>query len=280
MAAQCTRRRGGYKSPWSSGERCAILSGVAGPYRARLGAEVLEAPTRDGLARLSLEPHRCSLEVAGRFVATISVSQVAVTDCTARVPTPRVRPLTSASIWISMGFPTDEVGLWYAETPATAQRLAGLRPPELLDQAALDAWRQLARLGDRLRRATEVHCGGVERAVELGRGGHRVLLAEYDGRLVLYARPLFRERPRRVLEVRRDGAVLVPARGRDLLVRCRGAHAVSVLGDRLRFEGVDGARVSVLLPWIAAEDRAELARRFAAALAAAPAARARDAAAG
>jgi hypothetical protein len=153
-------------------------------------------------------------------------------------------------------------------------RLAGLRPLELLGPrwrapaagagaGALRAWHRLDQLALRLASALEPHAAGVRRAFELGAGAHRVLLLAHDDRMVLYARPLFRERLRRLLEVRADGGVLVRARDADQRIVCRSRFGISVLGDRIRFEGANGRdRASAWLPWISAEDRVELARRL------------------
>jgi hypothetical protein len=81
--------------------------------------------------------------------------------------------------------------------------------------------------------------------------------------MIVFARPLFRERPRRVLEVGRDGSLVVPGRRGDRSARFESRAQVIVSGDRIRFTGGDGRDlVSLWLPWIALEDRHELVRRF------------------
>src|SRR6185503_13147581 len=73
-----------------------------------------------------------------------------------------------------------------------------------------------------------------------------------------------RERPRRTLEVCRDGTIVMPGRERDRRAHFESRFGVSVSGDRVVFSDGDDHRVaSLLLPWIAPEDRQELARRFA-----------------
>jgi len=164
---------------------------------------------------------------------------------------------------VARGLPTEDLALWYEGRPGVLSRVVGLRPLELLDEAALSAWRRLDVLATRLRRALSGLGDGVLRAFELGRGQHRVLLVEYRDRLVLHARPLFRERPRRAMEVRLDGSILLAARHGDQRIHCNSRYAVTLLGDRIRFESSDGRDVvSLWLPWIAHEDRAELAERM------------------
>jgi hypothetical protein len=171
--------------------------------------------------------------------------------------------LAGRRLVVARALPTEDLALWYEHRPGLIGRVLGLRPLELLDEAALSAWRRLDALATRLRSAVAGHGGGGLRAFELGRGLHRVLLVEHLNRMVLYARPLFRERPRRALEVRADGSVRVPQRQGDQVVRCRSRYAVTVLGDRIRFQSpAGGDMASVWLPWIAPEDRAELAERI------------------
>ncbi|HEY8145988.1 MAG TPA: hypothetical protein VIG06_25075 [Kofleriaceae bacterium] len=86
----------------------------------------------------------------------------------------------------------------------------------------------------------------------------------FDTGAVAAWRSLFRERPRRALEVCRDGTIVMPARDDDRHARFYTRFGVSVSGDRVVFTDRDECRVAtLLLPWIAPEDRQELARRFA-----------------
>jgi len=100
-------------------------------------------------------------------------------------------------------------------------------------------------------------------AHEIGRGMDKVLLADHGDRYVVYARRLFRDRARFAMAIHDDGRILVPEgkKLRELVVRSR--FGVTVWGDYIRFadkNGTDLGRVSI--PWIAPEDRRELARRI------------------
>jgi hypothetical protein len=100
-------------------------------------------------------------------------------------------------------------------------------------------------------------------AIELGNGGHRVLLVRFDDRLVLHARPIFRERPRRIVEVCLDGTLVIPGRRGDRRGRVESRFGIAAITDRILFSDPREAEVASLwLPWIAPEDRQELARRF------------------
>jgi hypothetical protein len=79
---------------------------------------------------------------------------------------------------------------------------------------------------------------------------------------VVYRRSLFRPRARRILEAAADGTVTVAGPRGDQTFVCRSRFAVSVLGDYLRFASGRGPDVRIALPWIAREDRDELARRI------------------
>jgi hypothetical protein len=145
-----------------------------------------------------------------------------------------------------------------------ATRVAGLRPVELLDAEGLAASRDLEHLLKRMAAALASHGRGTVAATELGQGADRVLLLDDGDKLELFARPLFREWTRRVLVVSSDGTVVViRRRGGHHRTECRSRFGVTVLGDRIRFAGPRGEdRASVWLPWIAPEDRRELARRI------------------
>ncbi len=172
--------------------------------------------------------------------------------------------LEHARLWPARSYPTGDLALWYESRFGLVERLGGVRPVQAFEPGALGEWRALDRVADELVRGLAAHAGGALQAIELGRGQHRVLLVEFAGRLVIHARPLFRERPRRVLEVARDGTLLVPGRLRDRNARFDSRASVTVCGDRIRFaNGDDGDLHCLWLPWIALEDRQELARRFA-----------------
>jgi hypothetical protein len=103
---------------------------------------------------------------------------------------------------------------------------------------------------------------GGPRAIEIGRGLDKVLVLDHGDHLVAFVRPLFRAEARRVVEVHRDGRVVVVG-DPPVRVRCRSRFGVTLLGDYIRFadpSGLDLARIPVR--WVCREDREELARRF------------------
>jgi hypothetical protein len=175
----------------------------------------------------------------------------------------RELPLGRSRLWVARAHPTRDLALWYEAEPGVVERLGGVRPVDLSDADPLASWRQLDRLSSELLRDLAPWSGGAGDATELGRGEHRVLVVALADRLVVYARPIFRERPRRALEVCSDGTLVVPGRRGDRRARFRSRLAVNAAGDRIAFADDDDRLVASLwLPWIAPEDRQELARRF------------------
>lgn|GEM_PF-1333246 len=235
------------------------------PYRKLAGTEVHEAPTRDGTARLEMGPRHAQLEIPGVFHLSITDSWLTfVKEERRRKPKKRSMSLEKdARLVVARAVPTEDVALWYEGEPGIQFRVVGLRPVELLVESALADWRLLDRLAAGLARAVHDSAGGAIGAHEFGNGHHRVLLIEYPDRVVLFARPLFRERPRRLLEVRRDGRVQVKHKEKYHRVKTDSRYAVTLLGDRIRFESARGRDVaSVWLPWISVEERTELCRRL------------------
>jgi hypothetical protein len=237
--------------------------GGVGPYRLAVGAEIVEAPTRDGPVRLEVAPQHTLLEV-GALHLSVTERFVTVANSDKRRK-PHSMALDEGHLLVARGFPTEEIGVWYEHHDGLATRVFGVRPVELLDAEALEAWRALELLATRLRAALAPHAAGALRTTELGAGADRVLLTERDGRLLLYVRRLFRGQPRLSLEVRTDGTVILP-RGRrrpPQRVRCVSRFSVTVLGDWIRFGDSTGADLaSLAVPWIEPEERAELARRL------------------
>jgi hypothetical protein len=219
------------------------------------------APSRDGPVRVEAGAHGVRLDLGVRYRLAVSGGRAVWTR--ARRGRRRTLSLGRAQLWVARAHPTRELALWYEADPGRVERLGAVRPVPLFDAGALAAWRALDRAAAELARALAPWAADVEEATELGRGGHRVLLVRYAERLVVYARPLFRERPRRALEVCRDGTIVIPASGGDLRACFHTRFGVSVSGDRVVFCDRNEQRVaSLLLPWIAPEDRQELARRF------------------
>jgi hypothetical protein len=235
---------------------------VDSPYREPPSAAPAVAPSREGPVRVEAGPHGVRAELGGRY--RLSVSGGRAVWSRARSGRRRTLALGRARLWVARAHPTRELAIWYEAEPGRVERLGGVRPVPLFDTGALAAWRALDRAAGELARALAPWAGGAEEATELGKGGHRVLVVGFADRLVVYARPLFRERPRRALEVGRDGGILLPGRGEDRRARFETRFGVSVSGDRVVFADREERRVaSLLLPWIAPEDRQELARRFA-----------------
>ncbi len=229
------------------------------PYRELAAVPAIQAASREGKVSLELGPQLVRLALGERMELTVR-GQAATWVRHRGGPG---RELGRARLWAARSFPTRDLALWYERKPGQAERLGGVRAVTPFEPGALGAWRALDRVADELCRALDRLEGGGGPAVELGRGHHRVLLVELAGRLVVYARPLFRERARRVLEVGRDGSLTVPGRRRDRSVRFESRAQVTVSGDRVRFIATDGRDlVSLWLPWIAIEDRQELVRRF------------------
>jgi hypothetical protein len=234
---------------------------VSGPYRGLSAREILEAPTRDGPARLEIRPDAVVLDLGSRWHLTVAGAFLAIERPGKRRR--RSRKLTGRRLVAARGYPTGGVALWYEERPGMMRRVEGLRPVTLLDADGLSGVRALDRLASRLMVALRERSGGLVAAIELGNGKHRVLLLD-DGRCYrLYARPLFREHPRLALEVCADGSVVTYRGGRPFRrARCRSRYDVILGGDFIRFvdrRGVD--RAAVALPWIGASERAEIAAR-------------------
>jgi hypothetical protein len=232
------------------------------PYRADAGAEVLEAPTRQGLLRLEVAPRHATLLVGEQHIV-VGEDFVTLTELHRKKPRKRSLRLGEARLVMARSVPLEELALWYERAPGIVHRIFGVQPVALVDAAALRAWHALDLVAARLRELLRRHADGVLRAIELGGGADRVLHLDFGSRHLLYQRPLFREHARRTLEVHADGTVLVPRRGKDLRISCTSRFGVTILGDYIRFAdptGLDLALVS--FPWITPEDRAELARRI------------------
>ena len=161
---------------------------------------------------------------------------------------------------VARDVPHEDLGVW-VELPGGMRRIFGVEPVSLLEPGGLDALAALDRVAIQLRTALADYQKDIYRAVEIGRGLDKVLLADHGDRYVLYARRLFRDRARFALVIYDDGRVILP--GKRVEVTVRSKFGVMVTGDYLRFVSPDGrdlARLSI--PWIMPEDRDELARRI------------------
>jgi len=180
-----------------------------------------------------------------------------------RKPKQRRFSLKDAQLIVARANPTDDVGIWYESRPGLVQRVFGLQPVALLDASAMTAWRDLDKLAKRLAAMVSSQRGDVVDAWEFGRGQDRLLMTDNGDNYTVYVRRLFREKPRRALEVYRDGRLLFVTRHGEREEVCRSRYGVTVLGDRVRFADPQGTDVgSIWLPWIAPEDRDALVRIF------------------
>jgi hypothetical protein len=234
------------------------------PFRAHASGELLTSPTSAGVLSLEVAPRHVSLRLADL--------QLAITDGTlvaSRILRRGVKRIVSpirGRLVVARGLPREAVGLWHETTPGQVERIFGVEPRELISDDGLAALRQLDRLARRLGQALADLGRGARGAVEVGppsAGGlDKVLVIDLGERLVVYRRSLFRPRARRILEAAADGTVTVAGPRGDQTFVCRSRFAVSVLGDYLRFASGRGPDVRIALPWIAREDRDELARRI------------------
>jgi hypothetical protein len=224
-------------------------------YRGDPG-DALDAPTAEGPLRLELAAAHVELTVADR--------RLVIADRTATLfdGGDRTQLAIGGVLVVARDVPREDLGVWI-ELPGGMRRLFGACPVSLLDDGGLPALRRLDAVAQRLRAHLSDLAGDVRRAVEIGRGLDKVLLADHGDRYAIYARRLFRGHARLALEIHRDGKVVVHdgKRRHEALVTSR--FGVTVRGDYLRFADEDGADLArVAIPWIAPEDRDELARRI------------------
>ena len=159
--------------------------------------------------------------------------------------------------------PREDLGLWLELAPGRVERVFGAAPHDLIASDGLTALRALDALYGRLRQVLTPHAAGARRAFEIGRGTDKVLIVDYDGRLALYARRMFRDLARLVVEVHEDGTVVLPGWRSVDRFKVAPRFGVTVLGDSIRFIGPGGDDLGrVPLPWLEPEERQELARRF------------------
>jgi hypothetical protein len=235
---------------------------VDGPYRDLSSPSRHQAASRDGPVTLEVGPQHVRVELGPRMRLTASAGAATWVRERRGGAHRRELPLGPARLWAARSFPARDLALWFERRPGQVERLGGVRAVPPFEPDALAAWRALDRLSGELARALAAHGGAAPaHALELGRGSHRVLLVEADGGATLYARPLFRERPRRALDLGPDGALSIPGQARA--GRLTSRDQVTVAGDRICFTGEAGRALAVIwLPWIAAADRHEIARRL------------------
>jgi hypothetical protein len=241
-------------------------------YRGDAG-DVCAAPCAEGLLSADFAPRHVRLAVADRSV-DITDAFVTLVDHHRRAARDRRRSLQIAGrLIVARGVPREDLGLWIELDPdgprAGFRRIFGVEPVNPLEPAGLAALAALDRLAQRLRQALAHLALDVHRAIELGpaaTGGlDKVLVIDSADASAVYARRLFRDRARLVIDARADGRIVAgDGRGadrRDIAVRSR--HGITVVGDHLRFTDPHGSDLAkVAIPWIAFEDRVELARRI------------------
>ncbi len=232
--------------------------------------DALEAPTGEGFLRLECGPRTVKLTVDNR---TLHVVEQHVTILEQRRKKVRRESFKIGRLVVARDVPHEDLGVWI-ELPGGMRRIFGVEPVSLLEQGGLMALSALDRLAQRLRVALAEYAGNIRRAVEIGRGLDKVLLADHGDHFAIYARRLFRDRARLALEIHEDGRIVIPTgrsknktkdkpKDKPIEVTVRSRFGVTVFGDYIRFaapDGTDLARVSI--PWISPEDRRELARRI------------------
>lgn len=233
-----------------------------GPYREATATEAVEAATRDGLVKLEVAPRHLVLKVGTHVDVSVTDHFMTVVRIgrNGRRKRRSIR-LDDTRLLVARAIPAGDAGVWHEVRPGVVTRLLGLRAVELLEDDALDAWRALERLTRRLHSALAAHAGGVQRSFEVGSGADRVLIMDHGDRLVFYVRRLFRERPRRALEVRADGTIVFPGKNRTRRIQCRSRFGVTSTGDYIRFADRTGRDLgSLSIPWVTPEDRAEIVK--------------------
>jgi len=240
-------------------------------YRDDTG-DALEAPTAQGILRLEVAPRQTKLAVADRTLLISERFATLVEHHKKRTEKDRRTSIELAGrLVIARDVPREDLGVWLEVEPGTPRegmrRIFGVEPLSLFDPKGLDALAALDRLAYRLRAEVVDLSRDIRRAVEIGSaaagGLDKVLLADQGDRFVVYARRLFRDRARFAMSIHEDGRIVVPDGKKTQEIRVHSRFGVTVWGDYIRFadpQGADLARVSI--PWIAPEDRKELARRI------------------
>tara|TARA_R110002073_G_scaffold123819_14_gene268085 strand:- start:56106 stop:56741 length:636 start_codon:yes stop_codon:yes gene_type:complete len=198
----------------------------------------------------------------GPQVWTVADNHLVVATQGKRKTKTRSIRLGEARLYVARAWPTNEVSLWLEQKDGVVQRLLGLPPMPGINEDVFKAWRDLERLAIVLQEALTDY-GASVRACELGSGRHRVFTLHYPNKLVFFSRRVFRENPRRILELREDGSLALAGRRRDRIIPMRAGIEVIASGDSVSFCKPDGEQVAgIFLPWIGDADRVELSRWF------------------
>jgi hypothetical protein len=237
-------------------------------YRDDAG-DALEAPTADGTLSADLGPHAIKLSVGSRTLHVADRFATVIEHHKKRASKDRrVSLKIEGSLVIARDVPHEDLGVWIEVDPKVParvgmRRIFGVEPVSLMEPGGLTALASLDRLAARLRSELSPHAGDIRRAIEIGRGLDKVLVADHGDRFVVYARRLFRDRARFAMAIHDDGRIVVPQNKGTREITVKSQHGVTVWGDYIRFadpHGTDLAKVSI--PWIEPEDRKELARRI------------------
>lgn len=252
-------------------------------YRGDDAGAALEAPTADGVLKVSLGPNRVDLSIGSRSLH-IADRLATIVEQKKQKSERRGSVKIAGNLVVARGFPREDVAIWIEHPPEardggrdrdpselapelypSMQRIFGVEPLSLLELDGLGALGRLDTLARKLRAHLGELAGGVRRAVEIG-SGHaldKVLLADHGDHYVFFARRLFRDRARFAMAAYADGRIVVPDSKQTRDVRVTSRFGITVRGDYVRFadrHGTDLAKVS--LPWIGPEDRDEVARRI------------------
>lgn len=222
--------------------------------------DALDTPTAGGVLSGEFGPRWVKL--------TVGAWTLHVVDHVATVLEQRGKKLRRESfkiegrLTIARDVPHEDLGVWI-ELPGGMRRIFGVEPVSLLEPDGLDALAALDRFAVRLRAALADHAGDIHRAVEIGRGHDKALLADHGDRFVIYARRKFRDRARYAMAIHDDGRVVIHSGKKPVEITVRSRFGITVVGDYLRFAAPDGTDLArIAIPWITPEDRHELARRI------------------
>ncbi|HEU0029735.1 MAG TPA: hypothetical protein VFQ53_03810 [Kofleriaceae bacterium] len=222
-------------------------------------ADAIEAVTAEGTLRAELGPRIVKLTVASR---TLHIVDEMATLIEHRRKDKRQSFKIAGRLITARDVPHEDFGIWL-ELPGGVRRIFGVEPVNLLEPEGLPALATLDRLAHRVRAHLGAYARDIRRAFEIGRGLDKVLVADRGDRFLVYARRLFRDRARLVLEVHDDGCIVIHDAGRRQELTVRSRFGITVIGDFIRFAAPDGRDLGrVAIPWIAPEDRLELARRI------------------
>lgn len=237
-------------------------------YRDDAG-DALEAPTSEGPLRAELAPHAIKLTIANRTLHVAEKFATVIEHHKKHAAKDRRTSLKiEGCLIVARDVPHEDLGIWLEVEPAQGaragmRRIFGVEPVSLMEPTGLTALAALDRLAGRLRNELAPYAGEIRRAIEIGRGLDKVLLADHGAHIAVYARRLFRDRARLAMSIHDDGRIVIPDKKGPREITIRSRFGVTVWGDYVRFadpQGTDLAKVSI--PWIAPEDRKELARRI------------------